>query len=294
MNATLANASIAAPKALEPATSALHSIAQYIFPRHAAVIAHWSSIQLAVSLLLSALLTLAALYLLTRFIAKSTGSSLFEFSHPPTLLLLGCMSSGKTTLFYQLTQSQFRPCFASQQENTATQNLVFDSSNASKQVQIFDFPGHKSRRHTLDKHLHTSRHIVFVIDGGDHEALVNDVTPYLASLLSNTRLQRRRVPITIFINKSDETASCSTVQQIKSRLCEHLTAQQQQQMTHASMNARASQLEDQDAQKAQPMQVSSAPAGQPFTFEAALLTVRFCSGSAKSGSLDELLTELAK
>lgn len=127
------------------------------------------------------------------FIYKSLFSS--KSSSSRSILLTGPSLSGKTSLFYRLSESSFVETVSSLTPNTSSLFL------SGSQLQLLDYPGHPRLRPELLRLISRSppRVLILVIDGSD-KSRVKEASELLFDFFA---LENFRSPIILAISKSD-------------------------------------------------------------------------------------------
>lgn len=126
-----------------------------------------------------------------------------QISKGDTVLILGGIGSGKTSLYYQLFTGKFRETHTSMKENIGTPKLNQTDGPKIPSYRYVDFPGHKSQRTRLSTYFSQTRAIVFLIDVGDNENY-RSTGQYLFSLMTDAILYKKKVPLLIAFNKTDK------------------------------------------------------------------------------------------
>jgi signal recognition particle receptor subunit beta len=137
------------------------------------------------------------------------------------ILMIGLSDAGKTTLWTHLRYGKpFETC-TSMVENEATIPLSvvyrvdseqedMDASDARKQINLVDIPGHEKLRQLVHSRLRfkdTSllpRGILFVVDAATFGKQVRQVTDLLYDVLAESTVQKNDTPILIVCNKHDQ------------------------------------------------------------------------------------------
>ncbi|KAL3161410.1 hypothetical protein ABBQ32_010300 [Trebouxia sp. C0010 RCD-2024] len=224
---------------------------------------------------LSVLIVLAALLftlgLIRLYLSKGKGNA---------VLLLGPSGSGKTTLFLQLRDGDtHNGTVASMQENAGTFALSTEQAHKVKPVQVVDVPGHPKVRSRFEGHIDGARGIIFVLDSVDFMGQKTTVAEQLLEVLVHPTVRRRRIPVLIACNKSDEGAKAHTVDFVRKRLEREINQIRQTQGT----------LEDSGGVTSVDIMGN---VQEEFTFEALQrknrMSVTSVSCSALTGNIDEL------
>ncbi|KAK3752243.1 hypothetical protein RRG08_047099 [Elysia crispata] len=118
------------------------------------------------------------------------------------VLLLGVCDAGKTLIYSQLVNNNFKQTYTSVTSNSG--EYVIAQKN--KKVRIFDLPGHERLRlQILDEYKGQARAIVFVVDSGTLQKDIKEVAEYLYTLLSDKTVSGNALPVLVLCNKQDLT-----------------------------------------------------------------------------------------
>lgn len=135
-----------------------------------------------------------------------------------SVVLVGPVNSGKTTLFYQLKNGERPELVASMQENGAL------CSVNGKAVRILDIPGHHSFRNKLESSLREAAGVVFLIDAVEITPNKVEAADMLYEVLINPIVQKQRLPVLIACNKADLEEEAHSVDFIRKTLEKQLDA----------------------------------------------------------------------
>jgi signal recognition particle receptor subunit beta len=232
------------------------------------------------------LILLSSLALFYFFFFSSASSSLL--SSADCILLYGPMSSGKSLLFYKLKTDQTKETVTSMKENSAKFVPVQLSSSAAaganssfSAYNYIDFPGHPSQKHKLSNYINNLRAIVFCIDSND-QAQLSQATQYLFPLLTDGKLNKRKIPLFIALTKSASDNPEAT-QRIQQYLEGSLDKARKLQSSMPDITNTAEE---------QPRQLGRA--GQPFKFSHSNLPITIDQIDAATNHLQPLLNFLRK
>jgi len=131
---------------------------------------------------------------------------------------LGPVNSGKTVLWYQLKNDEFRESHTSLSENIGTfiPKQLQDQKVKVSPHRFVDLPGHGSLRWKLQNYLDQTKGIVFVVDSSEGDTHLTSATQQLFEILTHAPTVKSRVPILIACNKNDEEGM--TTDDIKEQL----------------------------------------------------------------------------
>eukprot|EP00891_Asterochloris_glomerata_P008781 jgi/Astpho2/8781/e_gw1.00128.108.1_t len=107
---------------------------------------------------------------------------------------------------------------ASMAENVSRCMLIHEKGRRGRPVQLVDVPGHPKIRGRFRRYADQTRAIVFVVDSVDFMPQKTDIAEQLLEVLSETPIQKHRVPLMLACNKADEGARAHTVDFVRKRL----------------------------------------------------------------------------
>ena len=202
---------------------------------------------------------------------------------PPSLLLVGPMNAGKTSLLLAMQRSQ--SCANGDSSalipDTVTSMEVNETSVAKvdgKTMAVVDIPGHPRLSALVQEYAQRAKIVAFVIDSADFANRAREVAEALVDIMELAREQRAR--LVIVCNKSDRTIA-SPPSYVKTRLEKELS--------------RVTSMEDDglaaagDGAGARKRRGNVTASGAKFTFDD---DVQFVATSAKSAEVSELLSQL--
>lgn len=115
------------------------------------------------------------------------------------VLLVGLAESGKTVLFTKLLTGKFVQTLTSMQPNES------DLLVGKRSLQLCDLPGHERLRSKLwSDYSGRARGVVFVVDSSQFLANIRDVADFLYTVLADSGVNKRKVPVLVACNKQDE------------------------------------------------------------------------------------------
>ncbi|GFS27935.1 signal recognition particle receptor subunit beta-like [Elysia marginata] len=118
------------------------------------------------------------------------------------VLLLGVCDAGKTLIYSQLVNNNFKQTYTSVTSNSG--EYVIAPKN--KKLRVIDLPGHERLRlQMLDEHKGQARAVVFVVDSGTLQKDIKEVAEYLYTLLSDKTVSSNAPPVLVLCNKQDLT-----------------------------------------------------------------------------------------
>lgn len=118
------------------------------------------------------------------------------------VLLLGVCDAGKTLIYSQLVNNNFKQTYTSVASNSG--EYVIAQKN--KKLRVIDLPGHERLRlQMLDEYKGLARAVVFVVDSGTLQKDIKEVAEYLYTLLSDKTVSSNTPPILVLCNKQDLT-----------------------------------------------------------------------------------------
>mmetsp|Transcript_13771 Transcript_13771/g.34408 ORF Transcript_13771/g.34408 Transcript_13771/m.34408 type:complete len:272 (-) Transcript_13771:54-869(-) len=201
----------------------------------------------------------------------------------PSLLLVGPMNAGKTSLLLAMQRSQ--SCANGDSSalipDTVTSMEVNETSVAKvdgKTMAVVDIPGHPRLSALVQEYAQRAKIVAFVIDSADFANRAREVAEALVDIVELAREQRAR--LVIVCNKSDRTIA-SPPSYVKTRLEKELS--------------RVTSMEDDglaaagDGAGARKRRGNVTASGAKFTFDD---DVQFVATSAKSAEVSELLSQL--
>lgn len=223
---------------------------------------------------LVALLLTAALGLLLLLLALSSVSGKKRDS---TVVLAGPVSSGKSTLFFQLRDgSDHNGLVASMQENSGTSKLP-----SGKVFRVLDIPGHHSFRHRLEASLSDAAAVVFVVDSVEVSPRRVEAAEMLYEVLNNPAFHKQRLPLLIACNKMDLEEEAHSVDFVRKTLEKQLDELRKTKAVGIGKDAAAAT-----------QSTVLGPVDKPFSFQGLRSKVVLAECSAKTRQLAELNTFL--
>lgn len=133
----------------------------------------------------------------------------------PTFLIIGPNNSGKTALFFKLTdnEKEFIPTVSSIEPNSKNIRLPFSNPKVGSTFQLIDYPGHPKYEKLLSKLMNEDitlkniRGIIYVIDSSSNainEDTVKLISKQLFTMLSFTEKKKPSgVDMLFAVNKQD-------------------------------------------------------------------------------------------
>jgi len=190
---------------------------------------------------------------------------------------LGPVGSGKTALWYQLKNEEFRDTHTSLTENIGTfiPKQLQDPKLKLSPLRYVDLPGHGSLRWKLQQYLDQTKGVVFVVDASSESSLATS-SEQLFEILTSARA---KTPILIACNKNDLDDGLST-DDVKKRLEQALDKIRNSQTTTLG------DLQDKSHTKAG---LKLGRDGLPFKFDHSACPVRFGTITVKLGSIRPVL-----
>jgi len=249
--------------------------------------AHLSSSHLLLLLVVALVVVLLVLLYATGFFGRR-GRGFYKASSqrkrgPPSLLLVGPMNAGKTSLLLAMQRSQ--SCANGDSSalipDTVTSMEVNETSVAKvdgKTIAVVDIPGHPRLSALVQEYAQRAKIVAFVIDSADFANRAREVAEALVDIMELAREQRAR--LVIVCNKSDRTIA-SPPSYVKTRLEKELS--------------RVTSMEDDglaaagDGAGARKRRGNVTASGAKFTFDD---DVQFVAASAKSAEVSDLLSQL--
>jgi len=132
----------------------------------------------------------------------------FLFKRNRVVLICGPVDSGKTALFFTLSNGKFQSTQTSMEENVDTFHIHSKILNDAQkqhlskfQFEFVDFPG-RTHGGKMNKYLKRTQGVVFLIDASSNDSVVNGAK-MLYSLLEMKDLMKRKIPILVCANKID-------------------------------------------------------------------------------------------
>ncbi|KAK9813463.1 hypothetical protein WJX73_000210 [Symbiochloris irregularis] len=137
-----------------------------------------------------------------------------------TILLLGPMGAGKTTIYLQLRDgTKHNGTVTSMQVTSESCQLASEKGGRKiRPVTLVDIPGHPRMRHRFEAHTPATRGIIFVIDSAEFLSQKTDIAEQLYEVITNLAAARRKPPILLACNKSDLGAKAHTSDFIRKRI----------------------------------------------------------------------------
>lgn len=135
-----------------------------------------------------------------------------------SILLMGPLGAGKTTLYLQLKEgSPMNGSVTSMEQNEDT-FVPAQGSKGDKPVHFVDLPGHPRLIDKFEEYIGGAIGVVFVIDATDFIPHTRTIAEQMYRLLSNQDFYNRRIPIMLACNKSDMGAKVHTEHFIEKKL----------------------------------------------------------------------------
>jgi len=247
------------------------------------------------------LLTIVIGLVIAFLFLKSNSSSGLQGILPSsgsTLALVGEMGAGKTTLFELLKTGRVPKTVHSLAVNQADLNLT--KLGLDSTYHVVDIPGHGSFRSEYEKHFSKSRAVVFFVDA-QNDLRLADASHHLYTVLTSRALVKRRVPVVIACNKSEDGTGALSTARIRSILETGLEKLRKSRGTGEEIIAaagRRSQLDEDDEGGPAPTLgkplVGPGASSAPFVFEDSACPVSFAAISVKAGNLTQLSEALQK
>jgi len=190
-----------------------------------------------------------------------------------SILLLGDTNAGKTQIYLKLIHDAQHPTQASMKLGESV--YKFDDHGKPKSVKLVDLPGHQRLRNLVQGLLGNAAGIVFVVDSAEFKE--QSVASYLYDLLVNKTVNKRDIPILVFLNKSDlEKAWPESV--IKSALEKELS--ELRRTRQAMPKAHGSKEEEET--------IYLGLENKAFTFDQLPLSVTFAKGSIRNNEISAI------
>lgn len=127
-------------------------------------------------------------------------------------MLVGLSESGKTTLFSRLVSREIVNTVTSMKQNEG----IFKIGN--KSVSVVDLPGYdRLRKRFFDDFKQTAKNIVIVIDSLACLSNLRDVADLVYTIISDSVVSSRKLPILVVCNKQDE-AKAKSAQVLRKQL----------------------------------------------------------------------------
>lgn len=112
------------------------------------------------------------------------------------VVLTGVSDSGKTALFSKIVFNKPRKSVTSLKENEATLEEL--------NIKLVDLPGSDRLRNLYyESYRDQAKHVVFVLDSTTLKAKLREVSEHLYMILSDTKVYKNKVRLTIACNKQD-------------------------------------------------------------------------------------------
>ena len=125
------------------------------------------------------------------------------FSRRQAVLICGPCDSGKTLLFYKLTNKTMVETFTSMKENIGVLNVP-------KNRRIIDLPGHERIRYKyFDQQKDSAMGIIYILDASTVSKQIRDATEFLFRILSDPTIHSNKTPVLVICNKQDMTSNKS-------------------------------------------------------------------------------------
>jgi len=123
------------------------------------------------------------------------------------VLIVGRNDAGKTTLFVKLTQDRTVLTVSSLIKNIGwTKNLI--PREPGREIQLIDIPGfERIRWDVFETSKSLCKGIIFILDSVTIVRDSQEAADILYRILTDSEIQRRKVPILIACNKQDEVAA---------------------------------------------------------------------------------------
>jgi signal recognition particle receptor subunit beta len=125
-----------------------------------------------------------------------------------SLLLVGPCEGGKTCFAHRLAYNEF-PTTCTSMRLTETE-FVLDhdlkeklKAEGGKKVNIVDIPGHPRVREEWKEYIESASHVLFVVDATTLKKQVHEVCSFLLDIMTFPLYQKRPIPISVVLNKSD-------------------------------------------------------------------------------------------
>jgi len=203
-------------------------------------------------------------------------SILFKKKSGNTILLTGVCDSGKTVLFFMLRDNESYLTHTSMKENEGLFMLsseIVGNIKKYKPVHLVDLPGHQRVRGKILNYIQSTAGIIFLIDAVSFPSTVRDIAEYLYQLFTDPRINKRRTPFFIVLNKS-ELINATTEFTAKDELEKELNR------LRSTKRAVGGDKEEKT--------ISIGVEGQDFKFEQLSHNVTFGKCSAKTANIKEV------
>lgn len=194
-----------------------------------------------------------------------------------TVILLGDVGSGKTALFYQMLQGEFRETHTSMKLNSA--KMIPAGLTQKEEYTYVDFPGHGSRRFELPQFFSSTRAIVIMVDATD-ASKAHGLAQNLYSLMTEASIAKRKIPILIAFNKQDILSEVVDEDAFKSKVRGYIEKTRHMQSDMSDIGS-SDNVNDNI--------VSVGRDGQEFQYEHSPCPILFGKCSAKAGDLTAIL-----
>jgi signal recognition particle receptor subunit beta len=118
-----------------------------------------------------------------------------------SILLLGNVRAGKTSVFYRMLHGD---AVATVTSMAATERAIsFGAGEGAAKANVIDFPGHRRLRGGLAAALRRAKAIVFVIDAATVAADLTHIAEFLYEVLTDPSVGAARPPLLVACNKQD-------------------------------------------------------------------------------------------
>eukprot|EP01028_Stygiella_incarcerata_P013243 TRINITY_DN81690_c0_g1_i1.p1 TRINITY_DN81690_c0_g1~~TRINITY_DN81690_c0_g1_i1.p1 ORF type:complete len:278 (-),score=51.65 TRINITY_DN81690_c0_g1_i1:159-902(-) len=125
-----------------------------------------------------------------------------------SFLVVGPCDAGKTCFVHRLAHNEF-PTTCTSMKLTETWFIMGEDSqggstaSVGKKVSIVDIPGHPRIREEWKEHIESTSHVLFIVDATTLKKEVHEVCSFLLDIMMHPQFQKRVIPISIVLNKSD-------------------------------------------------------------------------------------------
>lgn len=196
-----------------------------------------------------------------------------------SILLLGDVGSGKTTLFFWLRDGEASETVTSMRENNEEFVPRGLPAGADAKRRWVDFPGHGSQRYRLGEFLGAARAVVFLVDAASTD--LQAAGELLFAVLSARELVRRRTPLLLAAAKADAPGARSPAA-LADELLRVVNLKRRLQHNMADLDGAAEGP------------VTLGEEGRPFAFEQHPCPVELGAISTVEGRVEDLARFLAK
>lgn len=156
-------------------------------------------------------------------------------SRANSVLIMGPVNAGKTTLFLELKEGGHRNgTVTSMEQNEDT--FVPNKAGIKKPVHFVDIPGHPRLINVFEQYMGGAAGVIFVLDAADFLAHGRAIAEQLWALISHPQFSSRRVPLLIACNKYDLGTKAHTDSFIEKRLQREI---EEVRSTHSSLEGDA-------------------------------------------------------